>query len=248
MCLPCYYLTIVRATSPPATKSAPAPGANSDAVPLPPVFGSSFFSSTFGAGAGASAFGGGGGPGAGGGGGGGGGAALAGGGGGGGGVSHGALATTPPAFDSMYPSLHSASAKAPPALASLAFASATTAGSSWASAGATAIIATASIAASIINFFNSYPLLIMTFPREAAPSERDPPPGKTSYCLSAAGRSGLVDLRVAGVDLVHVLVRVHGDRGADLVELEVVRGGAVLDQVELVLGVARVRHTLDVSA
>src|SRR5918994_465566 len=46
----CYYLTILRATSPPATNSAPAPSANSDAAPLPPVFGSSF-----GAGAGAGA-------------------------------------------------------------------------------------------------------------------------------------------------------------------------------------------------
>jgi hypothetical protein len=49
----------------------------------------------------------------------------------------------------------------------LVVASATTAGSSWASAGATAIIATASIAASIINFFNTYLLLIITFPPEA---------------------------------------------------------------------------------
>src|ERR687897_393465 len=172
MCLPCYYLTIVRATSPPATKSAPAPGANSDAVPLPPVFGSSFFSSTFGAGAGASAFGGGGGPGAGGGGGGGGGAALAGGGGGGGGVSHGALATTPPAFASITPSLHSASALAPPAVAVLALASATTAGSSWARAGEAASMATASIAASIINFLNLTCLLLareFLFPSEADP-------------------------------------------------------------------------------
>src|SRR5215204_667258 len=98
----CYYLTSLRATSPPATNSAPAPSANSDAAPLPPLFGSSFGA---GAGGGAGAPGGGGG-----------GAALGGGGGGGG--SHGALATTPPAFASITPSLHSASAFAPPALAS----------------------------------------------------------------------------------------------------------------------------------
>src|SRR5215210_7347701 len=141
---------ILRVTNPPATKSAPAPSANSDAAPLPPVFGSSFGA---GAGAGASAFGGGGGAGAGGGGGA--GAAFgAGGGGGGGGGSHGALATTPPAFASMTPSLHSASAFAPPAPATLALASATTAGSSWARAGEAASMATASIAANIINFLN----------------------------------------------------------------------------------------------
>src|SRR5918994_1401554 len=135
----CYYLTILRATSPPATNSAPAPSANSDAAPLPPVFGSSFGAAAVGAGAGAGA-------------GAGGGAAFGGGGGGGG--SHGALATTPPAFASMTPSLHSASAFAPPALASLALASATTAGSSWARAGEAASMATASIAANIINFLN----------------------------------------------------------------------------------------------
>src|SRR5829696_4872508 len=135
------YLMILRATRPPATKSAPAPSANSDAAPLPPVAGSIF-------GAGAGAGGGAGAPGAGGGG----GAAFGGGGGGGG--SHGALATTPPAFASMTPSLHSASAVAPPALASLALASATTAGSSWARAGEAASMATASIAANIINFLN----------------------------------------------------------------------------------------------
>jgi hypothetical protein len=58
----------------------------------------------------------------------------------------------------------------PPAVAVLFTASATTCGSSsWASAGATAIIATASIAASIINFF-IHPLLLMNlFPPEADP-------------------------------------------------------------------------------
>src|SRR5918999_6322702 len=90
----CCYLTNLRATSPPATNSAPAPSANSDAAPLPPVFGSSFA----GAGAGAGAGGGGG--------------AAFGGGGGGGGPPR-ALATTPPGFASMTPSLHSASAFAP---------------------------------------------------------------------------------------------------------------------------------------
>src|SRR5215212_4277370 len=95
------YLRNLRATRPPPTSRAPAPSANSEATPLPPVAGS-----IFGAGAGA-------------------GAAP---GGGGGGGAHGALATTPPACAVITPSLHSASAFAPPALASLALASATTAG------------------------------------------------------------------------------------------------------------------------
>jgi hypothetical protein len=54
----------------------------------------------------------------------------------------------------MTSSVQSASAFAPPAVAVLALASATTAGSSWARAGEAASIATASIAANIINFFN----------------------------------------------------------------------------------------------
>src|ERR687894_504375 len=134
------YRTILRAKRPPPTSSAPAPRANRDATPLPPLAGS-----CFGAGAGAGAGAGGGG-----------GAAFGGGAGAalGGSGSHGALATTPPALETMYPSLHSASAVAPPALASLALASATTAGSSWARAGEAASMATASIAASIINFLN----------------------------------------------------------------------------------------------
>src|SRR5918999_1190322 len=137
----------LRATRPPPTSRAPAPSANSEAAPLPPDFGSSFFfSSIFGAGAGAGA---------------GGGAGAALGGGGGGGGSHGALATTPPALASIMPSLHSASAFAPPALAVLALASATTAGSSWARAGEAASRATATIAASIINFLNLTYLLLL---------------------------------------------------------------------------------------
>src|SRR5215212_3295542 len=144
------YLRNLRATRPPPTSRAPAPSANSEATPLPPVAGS-----IFGAGAGAAPGGGGG---AAPGGGGGGGAAF---GGGGGGGAHGALATTPPAFASITPSLHSASALAPPALASLALASATTAGSSWARAGEAASRATTSIAASIINFLNLIYLLLL---------------------------------------------------------------------------------------
>src|ERR671914_363335 len=131
---------ILRASRPPATNRAPAPSVMSAGASRPPDAGS-----CFGAGAGAGAALGGGG-----------GAALGGGGGAalGGSGSHGALATTPPAFASITPSLHSASAFAPPALASLALASATTAGSSWARAGEASSRATASIAASIINFLN----------------------------------------------------------------------------------------------
>src|SRR5215203_5104128 len=101
------YLRNLRATRPPPTSRAPAPSANSVAALVPPVFGSSAFAAGAGAGAGAAPGGGGGG-----------GAAFGGGGGGGG--AHGALATTPPACAVITPSLHSASAFAPPALASLA--------------------------------------------------------------------------------------------------------------------------------
>src|SRR5919107_3477951 len=142
------YRTILRTRRPPPTSRAPAPRANRDATPLPPLAGS-----CFGAGAGAgAAFGGGGG----------GGAALGGGGGAalGGSGSHGALATTPPAFASITPSLHSASAFAPPAPAMFALASATTAGSSWARAGEAASRGAASIAASIINFLKPTYLLV----------------------------------------------------------------------------------------
>src|SRR5215216_4825800 len=137
----------LRATRPPPTSRAPAPSANSEAALLPPDFGSAFAGAGAGAGAGAAAGGGGGAAAAGGGGGA--GAAF---GGGGGGALHGALATTPPAFASITSSVQSASAFAPPAVAVLALASATTAGSSWARAGEAASIATASIAANIINF------------------------------------------------------------------------------------------------
>src|ERR687890_1632765 len=140
---------ILRASRPPPTSSAPAPSAKSAGAPIPPLAGSCFGAGAAGAGAGAAL-------------GGGGGAAFGGGGGAalGGSGSHGALATTPPAFASITPSLHSASAFAPPALASLALASATTAGSSWARAGEATSRATASIAASIINFLKPTYLLV----------------------------------------------------------------------------------------
>src|SRR5215217_2036649 len=117
----------LRAKRPPPTSRAPAPSANSEAALVPPVFGSAFFFSAFGAlageafgaGAGAAFAGAGVGAGAAFGGGGGAGAAL------GGSGSHGA--------------------------------SATTAGSSWARAGEAASRATATIAASNINF------LILTY-------------------------------------------------------------------------------------
>src|ERR687885_126393 len=122
---------ILRATRPPATNNAPAPNANSDAPPAPPVLGSS---------------------------------ALGAGGGGAGGGVHGALATTPPAVDVITPSVQSASAFAPPAVAVLALASATTLGSSWAmaAAGARAARATASIATNIIIFLNASYLLLVS--------------------------------------------------------------------------------------
>src|SRR5829696_3762116 len=141
----------LRATRPPPTNRAPAPSANSAETLLPPDGGSAFGGGGGGAGAAPGAGGGGAG------------AAF---GGGGGGALHGALATTPPAFASITSSVQSASAFAPPALAVLAFASATTAGSSWARAGEAASRATPTIAASIINFFNLiYPLsLESSFP------------------------------------------------------------------------------------
>src|ERR671921_715621 len=176
----CYRMNL-RAKRPPPTNRTPAPRANSDATPLPPLAGSCF------AGAGAGA-----GPGAGGGGGaafgGGAGAAL------GGSGSHGALATTPPALETIMPSLHSASAVAPPALASLALASATTAGSSWARAGEAASMATASIAASIINFLILLTYLLVleglegesSFPVGGEPScIKGPPPTKRAIAPRA---------------------------------------------------------------
>src|ERR671932_2358379 len=130
---------ILRATRPPATSRAPAPSANKDAPPAPPVLGSS----ALGAGAGAGAGGGGGA-----------GAAFGAGGGGGGGGVQGAFATTPPAVEVITPSVQSDSAFAPPAVAVLALASATTLGSSWAmaAAGARAARVTASIATNNIIF------------------------------------------------------------------------------------------------
>src|SRR3954463_8385322 len=130
---------ILRASRPPATSRAPAPSAISDTPPLAGSIGA-------GAGAGAGA---------------GGGAALgAGAGGGGGGGLQGALAFTPPALDSITPSLQLASALAPagpPALAVLFTASATTCGLLCARAGAANASAIASIATMNINFLNTLP-------------------------------------------------------------------------------------------
>src|SRR3954451_22018134 len=125
---------ILRAMRTQATNKIPETKANNDTMSAPPLLGSSALGAGAGEGAGAgawaSALGAGAGAGAG-----------AGGGGGGGGVQ-GALATTPPALDSITPSLQLASALAPagpPAVAVLALASATTCGLSWARAiGATA--------------------------------------------------------------------------------------------------------------
>src|SRR5215204_5404865 len=235
------YLRNLRATRPPPTNRAPAPSANSEATPLPPVGGSAFAGA--GAGAGAAPGGGGGAaPG------GGGGAGAAFGGGGGGGGAHGALATTPPACAVITPSLHSASAFAPPALASLALASATTAGSSWARAGEATSRATASIVASIINFLKlTYLLLIKrVFVFDLGRIlKKDPPPYQAlslGYLLSpsllAACRGGLVDLGVAGEDVLDVLVGRQRDLG-------VARRGdralaSVLQALVEGLGVARV--------
>ncbi len=68
----------------------------------------------------------------------------------------------------------------------------------------------------------------------------------SSFASSLATRrgGGLVDLLVAR----RRVLRAHGDRGADLVELEVIGLGAVLDQARLILGVARVGHSLDAYA
>src|SRR5918911_2241830 len=120
---------ILRATRPPATSRAPAPSANKDAPPAPPVLGSSALGAGAGGGGGA-------------------GVAFGAGGGGGGGGVQGAFATTPPAVEVITPSVQSDSALAPPAVAGLALASAATLGSSWAmaAAGARAARATASIA------------------------------------------------------------------------------------------------------
>jgi hypothetical protein len=152
---------ILRATKPPVTNNAPAPKANHDANPAPPVFGNSALGAGAGAGGGGGgagagvAFGAGGGAGAGAGvgaGGGdggagagvalGGGAGVGAGAGGGGGGVQGALATTPPAMEVISPLAQLASALAPPAVAVFALASATTCGLLvlWAMATGTAAI------------------------------------------------------------------------------------------------------------
>src|SRR5215211_1197581 len=56
----------------------------------------------------------------------------------------------------------------------------------------------------------------------------------------AASRRGLVDLRVASSRVGGA----HVDRGADLLELEVVNLAGVLDEVDRVLGVTGVPNTL----
>src|SRR5215208_2318796 len=157
------YQTNLRARRPLPTKRTPAPSAMSAGVPTPPDGGSALAAGAgAGAGTGAGA-----------------GAALGGGGAAGaafgGSGSHGALATTPPAFASITPSLHSASAFAPPAPAMFALASATTAGSSWARAGEAASRATANIAASNINFFiSSAPPFRLYSARSTGPHPADP--------------------------------------------------------------------------
>src|SRR4028118_808529 len=71
-----------------------------------------------------------------------------------------------------------------------------------------------------------------------------PRPFEAGVSRLAGGRSGLADLLVAR----RRVLRTHGDRRTDLVELEVVRLGAVLDQIDLVLGVAGVGHPLNPHA
>src|SRR5215212_9665206 len=127
-----YYRTNLRARRPPPTSSAPAPSAIRPGVLIPPDGGSAF---SAGAGAGAGAAGAGAGA-----------AGAAGTAFGGGGAGAGAAL---------------GGSGSHPALASLALASATTAGSSWARAGEAANRATASIAASIINFLNLTYLLLL---------------------------------------------------------------------------------------
>jgi hypothetical protein len=159
---------ILRAMRPPATNKTPAPKANNDTISAPPLWGSSALGAGAGGGAGAgtgagaggaSALGAGAGAGAGGGAGAGAGASTfgAGAGAGGGGGVQGALATTPPATDVIWPFAQLASAFAPPAVAVLALASATTCGLLlWAMAtGAVATNIIVSIAPSSINFFKT---------------------------------------------------------------------------------------------
>src|ERR687893_412886 len=58
----------------------------------------------------------------------------------------------------------------------------------------------------------------------------------------AGGRSGLIDLLVTGGRVRGA----HRDVGADLLELELIRGGGVLQDGEHVLRVTGVPNTLDV--
>src|SRR5918995_2467746 len=121
----------------------------------------------------------------------------------------------------------------------------------WAMAGIAATASTARSAASNINFFNLPTSLSSrgTVFIEAGPCAQ----GAASYERAiaqllrprwprlAASRCGLVDHLVA-----RRRVRgAHVERGANLVELEVVRDGLVLDEVDHVLRVTGVAGTLD---
>src|ERR687894_9139 len=121
-------------------------------------------------------------------------------------------------------------------------------------AGMAATASIAKSAANNINFFNLPTSLYSrgtVFYRRRILLHKGPPP-TTSYCSStttssvrlAASRRGLIDLLVTG----RRVRAAHVDRRADLLKLKVISLAGVLDDGEQVLGVARVRHTLDIGA
>src|ERR687894_851120 len=118
-------------------------------------------------------------------------------------------------------------------------------------AGMAATASIAKSAANNINFFNLPTSLYSrgtVFYRRRILLHKGPPP-TTSYCSStttssvrlAASRRGLIDLLVASSRVG----RADRDVGANLLELEVVRDGLVLDEVDHVLRVTGVAGTLD---
>src|SRR5918997_752381 len=121
-------------------------------------------------------------------------------------------------------------------------------------AGMAATASIAKSAANNINFFNLPTSLYSrgtVFYRRRILLHKGPPP-TTSDCSStttsrlavATSRRGLVDLLVARRRVRAAYV----DRRADLLKLKVIGLAGVLDDGQQVLGVARVRHTLDIGA
>src|SRR5215212_3792984 len=108
-------------------------------------------------------------------------------------------------------------------------------------AGMAATASTPKSAANNINFLNllaSFCKRVRLLPEAIAPLR------PRSYLAGAGGRCGLVDLLVARSSVRGA----HGNGRADLLELKLISGGAVLEDVGHVLSVASVANTLDIGA